>query len=151
MIKVLRSAFVFALALDATIAACSGNSNSAANAANTGQSCTTAGQCFAGVDAGTLLGAPACLDKVPGGYCTHACTQDTDCCAVAGECPQALAEVCAPFESTGAMDCFLSCEDTALMKAGFTDSTAYCAKFANAAFNCRSTGGGSQNRKVCVP
>ena len=97
------------------------------------------------------MGAAACLTQVPNGYCTHACAADTDCCAVAGECPQAHAEVCAPFESTGAMDCFLSCEADLVSRAGFTDDTTFCQKYANAAFICRSTGGGSTNRKVCVP
>ena len=27
----------------------------------------------------------------------------------------------------------------------------YCHAFANAAFGCRSTGGGKNNRKVCLP
>ena len=76
---------------------------------------------------------------------------DTDCCAIPGECPQAFAEVCAPFESTGMMECFLSCEDDAVTASGLADSTTFCQKYANAAFICRSTGGGSKNRKVCVP
>jgi len=97
------------------------------------------------------MGTASCLDKVPGGYCTHSCTADSDCCAVPGECPTGLAEVCGPFESTNQMVCFVSCEDADLTNAGYTDSTAYCAHFANSAFICRSTGGGAKNRKVCVP
>jgi len=91
------------------------------------------------------------LDRVPNGYCTHHCAADADCCAVPGECHANVAEVCAPFESTGEMTCFLSCEDADLKAFGFTDSTAFCQQYANAAFICRSTGGGSKNRKVCVP
>jgi hypothetical protein len=41
------------------------------------------------------------------------------------------------------MMCFLSCEDVG------DDDNGYCHEHASAAFNCRSTGGGSANRKVC--
>lgn len=131
------------------LVACGGGGSGART--NTGESCTAASQCFSTVAPGELVGDAVCLDAVPGGYCTHGCTQDTDCCAANGECPLALAEVCAPFESTGQMDCFLSCEDADVSKSGYTDSNAYCANFASAAFICRSTGGGAKNRKVCVP
>ena len=86
-----------------------------------------------------------------GGYCTHHCTQDSDCCAVAGECPGSRAQVCGPFESTGEMYCFLSCEKEDLDAAQFDDGDTYCQRYVSAAFHCRSTGGGSENRKVCVP
>jgi hypothetical protein len=46
------------------------------------------------------------------------------------------------------MYCFLSCEDRLL---GGLDPNVYCATYAYAGFNCRSTGGGSLNRKVCTP
>jgi hypothetical protein len=46
--------------------------------------------------------------------------------------------------------CFLSC-DNVPGDAGVTDADAFCHTYANAQFSCRSTGGGSQNRKVCVP
>jgi hypothetical protein len=46
------------------------------------------------------------------------------------------------------MMCFLSCEASAL---GGADETTYCQDFAGAAFSCRSTGGGSANRKICSP
>ncbi|MGZ3418966.1 MAG: hypothetical protein ACXVEF_32270 [Polyangiales bacterium] len=52
------------------------------------------------------------------------------------------------------MMCFLSCETadlTAAPDAGTTDPTVYCQNYANAGFSCRSTGGGKDNRKVCVP
>jgi len=127
------------------------NGNGTAQSTNTGQACKVATDCYSGIDAGALSGAAMCLTQVPNGYCTHDCAADTDCCAVPGECPQALAEVCAPFESTGVMACFLSCESDVVTKAGFTDDTAFCQKYGSAAFICRSTGGGSNNRKVCVP
>ena len=91
------------------------------------------------------------MSQFTDGYCTHHCATDADCCALPGECPPSTSEVCAPFESTGEMYCFLSCDAAAVAAMGYTDSTAYCQVFANAAFICRSTGGGSQNRKVCVP
>jgi len=148
----LASAWLFLTVTCALASACGSSGGSNAPVTNTGQACTVASQCYPGIDGGSLMGGEAiCLTAVPNGYCTHHCTADTDCCAVPGECPHAYAEVCGPFESTGQMDCFLSCEDADLMKAGFTDSTAYCQKFGNAAFICRSTGGGSMNRKVCVP
>lgn len=138
-------AAIFALA-----SAC-GSADDGQGPTNTGHSCQVATDCYPGIDPQTLEGAPVCMTRVPDGYCTHACTQDSDCCAVTGECPDALAQVCAPFESTGEMNCFLSCEAEDVANAGYTDSTVFCQARANAAFICRSTGGGSNNRKVCVP
>ncbi len=100
------------------------------------------------MDPGELRGDPLCLDQVDGGYCTHLCQTDADCCAVEGECLSDFPQVCAPFESTGMMMCFLSCEDADIDGA---DSEAFCAEEAHSSFICRSTGGGSANRKVCVP
>ncbi len=116
---------------------------------NTGLSCTSSQQCYPGVDAGLLYSEPVCMSEFPQGYCTHHCATDANCCSVPGEC--AYPEVCGPFESTGEMYCFLSCEDSNLAAAGYTDANAYCQFYANQSFLCRSTGGGSQNRKVCVP
>jgi hypothetical protein len=120
-----------------------------------GQPCKVPGDCYPGVDTQTLKGAVQCLDRVPGGYCTHLCAADTDCCAVPGECKTTNKQVCAPFTSTGMMMCFLSCEkaDLKALPDGSmpADENAYCRGWAGAAFTCRSTGGGSQNRKVCVP
>ena len=117
----------------------------------TGQSCTSAAQCFADTHDAALQGGPAvCIDKVTGGYCTHVCVTDADCCAVPGECRTLYPQVCSPFESTNMKYCFLSCE-TIPGDAGFTDGDAYCGAYAHAGFGCRSSGGGSQNRKVCVP
>jgi hypothetical protein len=118
---------------------------------NTGQACTSVKQCYPGVKDGALLGDAVCLDKVEGGYCTHFCTQDSDCCAAAGECSGNHAEVCGPFESTGDMYCFLSCEPDDYAATSITDADVYCETYAGAAFHCRSTGGGSKNRKVCMP
>jgi hypothetical protein len=111
------------------------------------------------MDAAALSGPAECLDKASGGYCTHECAADTDCCAIAGECRTTLKQVCAPFESTGKKYCFLSCEDADLRPpadAGAdasspVDPNEYCRREALESFACRSTGGGNQNRKVCWP
>lgn len=149
-----RVAFVLASALGLWVG-CSSDDPAPVVAENTGSSCTSPSQCYPGVaDAGALKGTVLCLDRVPGGYCTHECTTDADCCAVEGECRTGFKQVCAPFESTGKMMCFLSCEGadvTAAPDAGTTDTTEYCHRYANQAFGCRSTGGGAKNRKVCVP
>ena len=107
-----------------------------------------AGTCFSSLQQ-SLKGAAVCLTQISGGYCTHLCQTESDCCAVPGECRTSFPQVCAPFESTGQSYCFLSCEDS-IVPTGM-DSTVFCQQNANAAFLCRSTGGGSQNRKVCVP
>jgi hypothetical protein len=117
----------------------------------TGQSCTSAAQCFPNThDAALQGGAAVCLTRVMGGYCTHLCTTDTDCCAVPGECRTGYRQVCSPFESTGEKYCFLSCE-VVPGDAGVTDTEGFCHTYAHASFGCRSSGGGSENRKVCVP
>ncbi len=108
-----------------------------------GSSCAAADQCYLDLDE-EVTGTAVCLDRVSGGYCTHQCQADSDCCSVEGECPNGKEQVCGPFESTGQMLCFLSCE-------GQADGDAYCADFAHEGFLCRSTGGGAKNRKVCVP
>jgi len=46
------------------------------------------------------------------------------------------------------MYCFLGCEDGVL---GGLDANTFCTTYAYAGLSCRSSGGGSQNRKVCVP
>lgn len=132
------------------LSACSDNDGDPAPT-NTGQACASADQCYPNVKEGELQGDAVCLDKVTGGYCTHQCTQDSDCCAAAGECTGGHAEVCGPFESTDEMYCFLSCEDADLEKTALKDADQYCQTYAGAGFGCRSTGGGSKNRKVCVP
>lgn len=152
----MKRALLF-LAAAAIVAACSSSSSPppSSSADQAGQACTSAAQCYPGLqEAGTLHGAVQCLDRVPGGYCTHLCATDADCCAVPGECLSGFREVCAPFESTGQNYCFLSCEAADISTATngqVTDETLYCQKYANSAFGCRSTGGGKTNRKVCTP
>jgi len=113
-----------------------------------GQACDVPADCYPDVDPADLKGDVQCLDKVTGGYCTHLCETDADCCAVTGECKSGHPQVCSPFESTGLRMCFLSCEKPDI---GDDDEATYCQTFANDAFSCRSSGGGSANRKVCTP
>ena len=129
-----------------------------------GQACTTATQCYGGVDGGSdggIVGTVTCITKVPNGYCTHTCTQDTECCAAPGECLSGVKEVCSPLENQGAQYCFLSCEDADIQRALAANADAgvdagaggdgYCATFAGSSTSCRSSGGGNKNRKVCLP
>lgn len=120
---------------------------------NTGAACEAPADCYPGVDASTLEGDVLCLDRVRGGYCTHTCDGDENCCAVEGECVSGFPQVCSPFESTDEQMCFLSCEadDVDADPNNPEDDQEYCQRHANRDFICRSSGGGSQNRKVCVP
>jgi hypothetical protein len=120
----------------APLPAC-GDDENTGTAENAGSACTTPAQCYPGVDGGTLKGEIQCLTRVPGGYCTHLCTTDADCCAVPGECRAGFRQVCSPFESTGQMMCFLACESNDV---GTIDSNEYCHQNANSVFNCRSSG-----------
>jgi hypothetical protein len=116
-----------------------------------GKVCEAPADCYPGIDHAEIAGTVECLDRVRGGYCTHECTDDADCCAVEGECITDLPQVCSPFESTGMMMCFLSCEDEDVNAAGAPDEQAFCQHEASPDFICRSSGGGNENRKVCVP
>lgn len=114
----------------------------------TGQECVVADDCFATVDnREDIPGELTCLDRVEGGYCTHECTSDDDCCSVEGECEEGETQVCGPFESTGLMLCFISCEASDI---GDLTEDEHCQEY-HRDFVCRSTGGGANNRKVCVP
>jgi len=137
--------FTFALATAAF--ACSSHS-----AQPTGQSCTKATDCYPGIDAGALSGQVMCL-SLQGGYCSHTCTSDTDCCKVTGECPGGIKEVCAPLQSNAQTYCFVSCATADLPSSadGGADPNAFCKAVANPSFTCRSTGGGSANVKFCGP
>lgn len=137
-----------------------------------GQACTVPTQCYQGLrgDAGATDAAPSsvvgtvtCLSKVTNGYCTHTCSQDAECCAVPGECTSGVKQVCAPLENQADQYCFLSCEDDDVRRGlaatadagGALDAGAsadeYCRAYAGASTGCCSTGGGSKNRKVCLP
>lgn len=143
---------MLALVGAAVVAVACSSSSSSAPATNTGTACTAASSCYPGLDAGALMGQVQCLTNLQNGYCTHTCTKDADCCAVAGECPAGEAQVCAPLQSAPQTYCFVSCQASAIpASAGTTDPNAYCQKLANPTFTCRSTGGGSNNRKFCGP
>ena len=113
----------------------------------TGDTCAVPADCYTDIAREDIQGAVECLDRVQDGYCTHHCVTDDDCCAVEGECAPDALQVCGPFESTGDRLCFLSCENEDV---GSADPTEYCQSF-HPDFICRSTGGGSDNKKVCVP
>ena len=170
--------FAFVLFPLALVAACgssdtSGSSSGASSDAGirgneaTGQACTQASQCYANLEGGTVSGRVTCITKVANGYCTHTCTQDSECCSTPGECLTGVKQVCSPFENQAVQYCLLSCEDSDVQSAiaanreagyydgGTTDAgsvaDAYCQSFAGASTSCRSSGGGSKNRKVCIP
>jgi hypothetical protein len=136
------------LALMATVAACGGGANE-----QVGTACATPSQCYTNLgDASGVRGTVACLTQYTGGYCTHTCTSDSDCCAVAGECRTTHREVCASFENQPQQYCFLGCDPAdiaASPNGGTTDPTAYCQRFFNPSSTCRSTGGGAANRRFC--
>ena len=114
-----------------------------------GTPCETADQCYPEVDSENLLGSPVCLDRVDGGYCTHECTADADCCALENECRTDLRQVCGPLESAPSMYCLVACEAEDF---GDTDEEeTFCETYVHPEFHCRSTGGGAENRKVCLP
>lgn len=135
---------VAALAAALATAACHGSEDDL----HAGAACADPDDCYPEADPADVQGEIMCLGKVQGGYCTHLCETDEDCCAAEGECPDGLPQVCSPFESTGMMMCFLSCEAADV---GDRDSEAFCHEEAHPDFGCRSSGGGTQNRKVCVP
>jgi hypothetical protein len=123
---------------------------------DTGAACVAPADCYDTVlDRTTIKGEVVCMDRVRDGYCTHTCTADADCCAAEGECDAGFKEVCSPFESLEGDHCFLSCEPGDLVAApGQTDpveENEYCQRRAGKDFLCRSSGGGTENRKICVP
>lgn len=138
-----RLPFILAAVLLAPLASCGDDDTS------TGAACEVADDCYTDLtdeQRDSISGEIQCLE-VEGGYCTHLCQSDDECCAVDGECDHH--EVCSPFENESAIKrCFLSCEAADI---GDQDETAYCQDFAGDAFTCRSTGGGDLNRKVCLP
>lgn len=132
-----------------------------------GQTCAAPTQCYATLEGGAVKGTVTCLTKVENGYCTHTCKDDSECCAVPGECRTSVKQVCSPLENQPEQYCFLSCEDDDIKRAidanaslgfydgGVTDAAstadAYCQSYAGASTSCRSSGGGKNNRKVCMP
>jgi hypothetical protein len=134
--------------LAASLALVAGYACGGSDTEQAGQPCAQPSDCYPDIDPKTIKGEIQCLTKVSGGYCTHLCETDADCCAVEGECKGDHPQVCAPFENTNQKMCFLSCE---AKDVGDLDPNAYCQQFANEAFGCRSTGGGAENRQICSP
>jgi hypothetical protein len=110
----------------------------------TGDQCAVAADCFEEIDHEQLAGEVTCITKVDGGYCTHECLTDEDCCTVPGECDDGFEYLCAPYTATGESYCFISCEGT-------VENEHFCRDNAHPDFTCRSTGGGADNKFVCVP
>ena len=78
-----------------------------------------------------------CVEKEGGGFCSWSCVTDPDC---AGDQDDAWDFVCAPFESTPGLYCFPNCNED-------PEATEECPD----GYACRSTGGGSENEKICFP
>jgi hypothetical protein len=141
--------FLVLLALAASPLACGDD-----DAENTGEACAVPDDCYEDVleeDRDMIAGEIECLENVEGGYCTHQCETDDDCCTVLGECldEEEHPQVCSPFENeSGIKRCFLSCEPEVI---GDLEENEFCQEFADEDFGCRSSGGGDENRKVCVP
>jgi len=79
-----------------------------------------------------------CVEKTDGGFCSWSCDTDPDC---DGDLDDEWTFVCAPFESTPGMYCFPACAEDE------DEDTADCPD----GYGCRSSGGGSDNRKICFP
>lgn len=156
MHRTLQSLAIAALGAALALSACgSDDEDDGASGPNTGSpeqtgsTCESPNECYPDVAEGQLLGEALCLAEVRGGYCTHTCSADEDCCAAEGECETDLHQVCSPFQATGQMMCFLSCEAGDIPDG--LDEQQYCQREASRDFICRSSGGGAQNRKICVP
>lgn len=137
-----------ALALPLLLASCGDDDDDDGDDGNVGSSCDAPNDCYPGIAPQDLQGDVVCIDRVEGGYCSHLCQTDANCCAVPGECDDGHPQVCSPFESATDLYCFLSCEDA---EVGDLDPNDYCDTYAHRGFQCRSSGGGSENRKVCTP
>ncbi|MDC0722059.1 hypothetical protein [Nannocystis bainbridge] len=113
----------------------------------TGALCSEAADCYPELDH-SQLGTVFCEDQFDYGYCTHTCETDADCCAVEGECMLAVAYVCTPLANDTSKRCWISCEEDARLGA---EPMAYCFMHAGPNTVCRSSGGGSEKREVCLP
>lgn len=111
--------------------------------------CAEEDECYTGVADGALVGDALCLTDVRGGYCTHTCTADEDCCAAEGECAADLDQVCSPYQSNGQAMCFLSCGPDNVSE--IVDEQEFCQAAAGRDFVCRTSEEGSEERKICVP
>ena len=78
----------------------------------------------------------ACLGTGSGSFCAIECNTDDDCIDDDWDW------VCSPFESNPGRHCFPSCED-----APENVDAGWCPP----GYECRSTGGGPNNRRICFP
>ncbi len=123
---------------------------------DTGAACEVEDDCYPDLDPATIAGEIECLDRVRDGYCTHTCESDDECCSVEGECGDRITQVCSPFENSEVTRCFVSCEEADLFASpdapdAELDEEEFCQREASPDFVCRSSGGGRDNRKICVP
>ena len=81
---------------------------------------------------------PECVPKENWGFCTWSCTEDSHCSEDGDE---DYDFVCASFEEQTGKFCFPSCREEG------TEEEEVCPD----GYECRSTGGGSENRRVCFP
>lgn len=81
---------------------------------------------------------PVCLEKSGEGFCSWTCEADADC---ADDPDEDFAYVCSSFESTEGLYCFPSCNEDG------DSEVPVCPD----GYGCRSTGGGSDNRRICFP
>lgn len=73
----------------------------------------------------------ACVDKEGTGFCSWLCDDDPDC-----DTDDGVRYVCASFEQNPDEYCFPACDGDVACPDGF---------------ECRSTGGGVNQRRVCFP
>ncbi|MCA9687974.1 MAG: hypothetical protein R3A51_02810 [Nannocystaceae bacterium] len=131
--------------------ACAGDPNHFEDE-NVGLPCGSAADCYVDINPALIRGDILCMDKVPGGYCTHYCETDADCCAVDGECLTDHRIVCTPYENDKQKRCMLACEAADLYYDDYQyEGTEYCTHFLSEGWNCSSSGGGSENRDICKP
>jgi hypothetical protein len=73
--------------------------------------CSTAQDCYPDASSVAIFTMnPQCLTTSSGGYCTHVCSSDSDCCIWPSECPSGQHQVCVPFSSSSSnMVCAISC------------------------------------------
>ena len=81
-----------------------------------------------------------CLDKSGEGFCSIECEADDECDYAEEGDGAGFDFVCASFESEDGLFCFPACDEDA-------EDGDDCP----AGMGCRSTGGGSDNRKICFP
>lgn len=98
--------------------------------------------CFEGLE---IQGDAICFTQVEGGYCSHTCTSNADCCAVEGECDPAFDYVCTGLEERSGSFCFVACN-----LEGFSGGDQSICDAVAEGLECRNTGRGVGSQ-VCLP